>query len=171
MISDQYSVSADGSWKVGRDESVEVVVQKVFWFEAGLYRPAAAPARLHWTKSTKQIIHLVYWPLLCLCRPFCIFERCLDSNPESCRSKQARYQLSHPTPTFCCGCQYVSSRPDPQLLRPWTLPKQGWLFLQVFFHKTISHITDLAPRYFTSQPTFLFKGQPCSVKKTAGLAK
>ncbi len=28
---------------------------------------------------------------------FCIFERCLDSNPESCRSKQARYQLSHPS--------------------------------------------------------------------------
>ncbi len=22
----------------------------------------------------------VCWPLLCLCRPFCIFERCLDSN-------------------------------------------------------------------------------------------
>ncbi len=39
------------------------------------------------------------WPLLCLCHPFCIFERCLDSNPESCRSKQARYQLSHPSPS------------------------------------------------------------------------
>jgi hypothetical protein len=37
----------------------------------------------------------VCWPLLCLCRPFCIFERCLDSNPESCRSN---YQLSHPSP-------------------------------------------------------------------------
>ncbi len=23
------------------------------------------------------------WPLLCLCRPFSIFGRCLDSNPES----------------------------------------------------------------------------------------
>jgi hypothetical protein len=30
--------------------------------------------------------------------PFYIFERCLDSNPESCHSKQARYQLSHPSP-------------------------------------------------------------------------
>jgi hypothetical protein len=29
----------------------------------------------------------VCWPLLCLCRPR-IFERCLDSNQESCRSKQ-----------------------------------------------------------------------------------
>ncbi len=26
-----------------------------------------------------------------------IFERCLDSNPESFRRKQARYQLSHPS--------------------------------------------------------------------------
>ncbi len=28
---------------------------------------------------------------------FCIFEKCLDSNPGSFRSKQARYQLSHPS--------------------------------------------------------------------------
>jgi hypothetical protein len=35
----------------------------------------------------------VCWPLLCLCRRFCIFGRCLDSNPESCRSKQqARFR-------------------------------------------------------------------------------
>ncbi len=34
-------------------------------------------------------------PLLCLCRPFMIFEGCLDSNPEYCRSKLARYRLSH----------------------------------------------------------------------------
>ncbi len=40
----------------------------------------------------------VCWPLLCLCRPFWIFERCPDSNPESCRSKQARYQPSHLSP-------------------------------------------------------------------------
>ncbi len=32
-----------------------------------------------------------------LMRPFYIFERRLDSNPESCRSMQARYQLSHPS--------------------------------------------------------------------------
>jgi hypothetical protein len=35
-------------------------------------------------------------PLLCLCRPFMIFEGCLYSNPEYCRSKLARYRLSHP---------------------------------------------------------------------------
>jgi hypothetical protein len=35
-------------------------------------------------------LYIVCSPLLCLCRPFCISERCLDSNPESCRSKQAR---------------------------------------------------------------------------------
>jgi hypothetical protein len=42
----------------------------------------------------------IFWPILCLCRTFCIFERCLDSNPESCRSKQVRYQLSHPSPSL-----------------------------------------------------------------------
>ncbi len=36
-------------------------------------------------------------PLLCVCRPFMIFEGCLDSNPEYCRSKLARYRLSHPS--------------------------------------------------------------------------
>ncbi len=37
----------------------------------------------------------VCWPLLCKCRPFMIFEGCLNSNSECCRSKRARYQLSH----------------------------------------------------------------------------
>ncbi len=39
----------------------------------------------------------VWWPL-CLCRPFCIFGRCLNTHPESCRSKQVRYQPSHQSP-------------------------------------------------------------------------
>ncbi len=37
------------------------------------------------------------WPLL-LSPIFYFVWRYLDSNPESCRSKQARYQLSHPSP-------------------------------------------------------------------------
>ncbi len=38
------------------------------------------------------------WLLLCFAyvAHFCISERCLDSNLECCRSKQARYQLSPP---------------------------------------------------------------------------
>ncbi len=36
----------------------------------------------------------VCWPLLLSM----IFERCLDSNPECCHSKWARYQLSHASP-------------------------------------------------------------------------
>jgi hypothetical protein len=32
----------------------------------------------------------ICWLLLCLCRSFFFFERRLDSNPESCRSRQAR---------------------------------------------------------------------------------
>ncbi len=35
----------------------------------------------------------VCWPLHCLCCPTCIFERCLDLNPGSCRTNQAHYQL------------------------------------------------------------------------------
>ncbi len=31
------------------------------------------------------------WPILCMLPIFFIFERCLDSNPESCRGKQALY--------------------------------------------------------------------------------
>ncbi len=31
----------------------------------------------------------VCWPLLCLCRPICIFERCLASNPKSCHCRRA----------------------------------------------------------------------------------
>ncbi len=41
----------------------------------------------------------VCWPLLCLCAHFCVFGRCMDSNPESCRSKHVRYQLNHPSPS------------------------------------------------------------------------
>ncbi len=42
----------------------------------------------------------VCWPLLYLRRPCVIFEGCLelDSNPKSCRRKQASYQFSHPSP-------------------------------------------------------------------------
>ncbi len=32
---------------------------------------------------------------------YCIFERCLNSNPECCRSKQARYLLSQASPYKC----------------------------------------------------------------------
>jgi len=41
---------------------------------------------------------LLRCPLLCWCIPFRIFERCLELNPVNCRSKQARNQLSHPSP-------------------------------------------------------------------------
>ncbi len=38
------------------------------------------------------------WPLLCLRRLICFVERCLNSNPESRRSKLGRYQFSYPSP-------------------------------------------------------------------------
>ncbi len=41
---------------------------------------------------------------------FCMFERCLDSNPESCRSKQVLYQLSHPSPYLGEFANLLTSR-------------------------------------------------------------
>ncbi len=43
------------------------------------------------------------WPLLCSCRPFCIFAGCLFSNPESCSSKQVRVFLLNIVPELCVG--------------------------------------------------------------------
>ncbi len=46
-------------------------------------------------------VYTYFWrakSLLAICRPFCVYGRCLDLNPESCSSKQACYQLSHPSP-------------------------------------------------------------------------
>ncbi len=60
---------------------------------------------------------LVCWPLLCWCRSFCIFERCLDPNPESWSSKQARYKLNHPSPSkilvFVQWWRWALRRSDP----------------------------------------------------------
>jgi hypothetical protein len=57
---------------------------------------------------------IVCWLLLCLCRQFRIFERCLDSNSESCRSKQARYQLSHPSLPYL-ATHLLLSHPSPNV--------------------------------------------------------
>jgi hypothetical protein len=52
---------------------------------------------------TPRLFLYIFWlarvcrPLLRLCLPFMIFEGCLDSNPEWCRNKLARYRLSHPS--------------------------------------------------------------------------
>jgi len=55
----------------------------------------------------------VCWPLLCFCLPFRIFERCLDSNSESCCTKQALYQLSHPSPYLATHLLTLLSYPSP----------------------------------------------------------
>ncbi len=75
--------------------------------------------KFHHSQLTKKIgsVLLIFWSAYtlvislelkdsCVWYPYyyfayvghCIFERCLNSNPDSCRSKQARYQLSHPSP-------------------------------------------------------------------------
>ncbi len=67
-------------------------------------------------------------PLLCLCRAFCVFEICLDSNPESCRSKQARYQLSHSSLTLNI---FTSLDPNESGSNPYPDPLTT-LFVSVF---------------------------------------
>ncbi len=59
--------------------------------------PALLSTSNSWKKLEGIIVFLYFWrarvcwPFLCLYRPFCIYGSCLVSNPESCRSKQARY--------------------------------------------------------------------------------
>jgi hypothetical protein len=54
---------------------------------------------LQTTSLKKKFFYIFFWrAIVCrLCRPFMICEGCLDSNPEYCRSKLARYRLSHPS--------------------------------------------------------------------------
>ncbi len=75
-------------------------------------------------------------PLLCLCCPLCIFEICLDSNPESCRSNQGRNQLGHPfilTKGLNTVYSYLYSFwPGPLAAKPFGIfPAEGWVDLAV----------------------------------------
>ncbi len=71
--------------------------------------------------------------------PFCIFERFLDSNPESCRSKQPRYPLSssHPSPS---SLLYGDSKPYMLAfgveVRYWA----GAVLIVILFHHTVVYI-------------------------------
>ncbi len=94
--------------------------------------------------------------LLCLCRPFCIFERCLDSNPERCRSKKARYQLSHPSPfEFFVDHNMDFSFSGWQCSRTWPMPAwaaflepfilSGWLTYQLASSEKNATILNTVP--------------------------
>ncbi len=107
----------------------------------------------------------VCWPLLCLCRPFCSFERCLDSNQESCRCNQARYQLSHPSPYYATNLLTqppisLLSHPSPYLATH--LPTQSPIsllslpspYLSHPSHKLATHslLSHLSPYLATPLP-------------------
>jgi hypothetical protein len=83
--------------------------------------PASAPlwtstCFLHLSGIPLVFFCIFFWrarvcrPLLRLCRPFMIFEGCLDSNPECCRSKLARYRLSHHSLSYKGSVLYCSWR-------------------------------------------------------------
>ncbi len=78
--------------------SVFIYIFNMVWYNK-LWRPWSTTYKIinqwRWALSGPQYIIFggleMGWPLLCLCPQFCIFERCLYSNPESCRCKQARH--------------------------------------------------------------------------------
>ncbi len=102
----------------------------------------------------------VCWPLLCLDRPFCIFDRCLDSDPKSCR--QACYQLSHPSLSILIP---VHTKPVKKE-RKWTpWGRQRWSRPQTLpeaFHwnKPISSGKCQHNQYGTCQPQLNPSGDP-----------
>ncbi len=110
----------------------------------------------------------VCWPLLCLCRPFYIFERCLDSNQESYRSKQVRYELSHQSPkilraNWICKKVEICTLPDSHVaIVLWVMGttstsewQSTWLFLQVVRIGSLVGIgTSPPPLPQASVPTF-----------------
>jgi hypothetical protein len=69
-------------------------------------------------------VGLMCWPLFCLCRPFMIFKGCLDSNPECCRSKRARYQLSSTSVDGLNGKRPIQCLASSKILTP-TLSSPG----------------------------------------------
>ncbi len=77
----------------------------------------------------------VCWPLLCFFR---VFERCPVSISESCRSKQARYQLRHPSP-------YKLSHPFSwRMLPSYCIKRMGNRILKevsgYFVERNVNHI-------------------------------
>jgi hypothetical protein len=69
-----------------------------FWNKQVRFEKTKPRSRLRSAFISISLTLLVLATRLLMLPIFCIFERCLDSNPESCRSKQVRYQLSHPSP-------------------------------------------------------------------------
>ncbi len=111
----------------------------------------------------------VCWPLLCLCCPFCIF--CLDSNPESCRSRQAGYRLSHPSPSNLATNLPKLSHPTPYNLATHLpsqkLPKILSIYLQgtLFFFTKEMRMSPKAYRWEWPEPTcsrWAYSWQPAS---------
>ncbi len=123
---------------------------------------------------SRTVFFIFFWrarvcrPLVRLCRPFMIFEGWLDSNPEFCRSKLARYRLSHLSPSVfagagkteflkvkscydhqCCG----SGVPEPVLFNSWI-----WIRDKFFL------VSDIARSIFWELSNNLFWGKNTVLK-------
>ncbi len=92
-----------------------------------------------------------------------VFGRCLDSNPESCRSKQARFQLIHPSPYRYNLATHLPtlSHPSPYNLATH-LPALLMVANFVSEHTELSHkmkgrINSWCLLYFTFVPGYRIK--------------
>ncbi len=92
-------------------------------------------------------------PLLRLCRPFMIYEGCLDSNPEYYLSKLARYRLSHPSLiTFPLGRFVVLYNHE---LSSTCVPSIKLILNHRELKRTIVTIVDVV--FTTQMQNFIFK--------------
>ncbi len=87
----------------------------------------------------------VCWTLLCLCRPFCIFERSLHSDPESCCRDRLATNLATHLLTY--------SRPYPFTWLPAFLP--GYPLLGLLVLRLSSHDCPLLDLSYSSLLTCL----------------
>ncbi len=82
-------------WKVSRDFLLLIFFMNQFpnFFEnSRRYSQVSKTPAANFSTIFASVVDTFF-----LCRPFMIFEGCLDSNQECCRSKLARYRLSHPS--------------------------------------------------------------------------
>ncbi len=82
-----------------------------------------------------------FWPLLCLCRPFFNFERCLDLNPESHAPISQCASLFSRNLSLSLIILYPPPSPPPQPLLP--LPGPHHPFMKAFYWSKINRFGPL----------------------------
>ncbi len=102
------------------------------------------------------------WPILCLCRPFCTFQRCLDSNLESSVDRHqysitARMKVALPEEVGKPGAQQDDSLGTEAqfkfIIHPWNILLNVNIQYTYFTKVGIDigkYLDDMRPRLFLS---------------------